>query len=309
MSFVFGSVDDTAQGLASVGYLCDRPLALSTYLACQLGKPLLVEGPAGVGKTELARAMASAQGRELIRLSCYEGIDESRALYEWEYSKQLLYTQLLKDKLSSVVDESASLSDAVQQLTQSDSLFFSEHFLVARPLLRAIRSPKPCGLLIDEIDKADPEFEAFLLELLADFAVTIPELGTLTAITKPQVVLTSNAARELSDALKRRCLHLSLTFPDAERELAIIRSRVPDVDDALAHAVVRAVQRIRLLDLRKLPSISEVIDWTRALGLLGSPFLDERTLKDTLGVLLKHKDDTALVTSKAGEIVLAAQRG
>ena len=303
----FSDIDDVERGLRAAGYLADKRITTAVLLGVKLEKPILVEGPAGVGKTELARAMAEAQGRELIRLQCYEGIDESRALYEWEYAKQLLYTQLLRDHLQEVVGKTKKLADAVDALSRTDSIFFSEHFLLPRPLLQAIRSPKPALLLIDEIDKADPELEALLLEILSDFAVTIPEIGTIRAVTKPQVVLTSNASRELSDALRRRCLHLTIPYPDRARELAIVRARVPGVDEALARAVVGAVQKIRTLDLRKAPSISEVIDWTRALGLLGRGVLDEGTLQDTLCVLLKHKDDAALVTQKRADVINASR--
>ena len=302
----FASLEDVEPRLRAVGYLPDRRIATATFLAGRLERPLLVEGPAGVGKTELARALASAQGRELIRLQCYEGIDESRALYDWEYGKQLLYTQLLKDHLTELVG-AASLDAAVERLAQTDTLFFSERFLVPRPLLQAIRSEKPVLLLIDEIDKADPEMEALLLEVLADFAITVPELGTLRARQRPQVVLTSNSARELSDPLRRRCLHLLLGFPDRERELQIVRARVPDIDEALAQAVIGAVHKLRTLDLRKPPSISEVIDWARALGVLGRGVLDEGTLKATLGVLLKHRDDLELADKRAAELVRASR--
>ncbi len=303
----FQSLEDVEQRLRAVGYLPDKRITTSALLAVKLEKPLLVEGPAGVGKTDLARAMAEAQQMKLVRLQCYEGIDESRALYEWEYAKQLLYTQLLRDHLQELVGKKARLDDAVDALTRTDSIFFSEHFLLERPLLHAIRAEEPCVLLIDEIDKADPELEALLLEVLADFAVTIPEIGTLRAVTRPQVLLTSNSTRELSDALRRRCLHLTLGYPDRERELAIVRARVPGVDEALARAVVGAVQKIRTLDLRRAPSISEVIDWTRALGLLGRGVLDEGTLADTIGVIMKHKDDAALVLSKKGDVVVASR--
>ena len=299
----FRDVDDVRTQLALTGYLADKGTATAALLCARLERPLLVEGAAGVGKTELAHALARAQGRRLIRLQCYEGIDESRALYEWEYAKQLLYTQILRDRLASIVDAHASLDEAVHALARSGSAFFSEPFLLPRPLLQALRSEDPCVLLIDEIDKADPEFEAFLLELLADFAVTIPELGTLRAVHRPQVVLTSNASRELSDPLRRRCLHLSIAFPDAERELAIVRARLPDVDERLARAVVAAVQLIRTLDVRKLPSISETLDWVRALGVLGRTVVDEETLQATIGVLVKHKDDAALVLEKRAAIV------
>lgn len=302
----FASLEDVEPRLRAAGYLPDRRIATAAFLAARLERPLLVEGPAGVGKTELARALAGAQERELIRLQCYEGIDESRALYDWEYGKQLLYTQLLKDHLTELVG-AASLDAAVERLAQTDTLFFSERFLVPRPLLQAIRSEKPVLLLIDEIDKADPEMEALLLEVLADFAITVPEIGTLRARQRPQVVLTSNSARELSDPLRRRCLHLLLGFPDRERELQIVRARVPDIDEALAQAVIGAVHKLRTLDLRKPPSISEVIDWARALGVLGRGVLDEGTLKATLGVLLKHKDDLESADKRAAELVRASR--
>ncbi len=305
MSSPFTSLDDAATRLAAAGYLADKSIATSSFLAVALQKPLLVEGPAGVGKTELGRAMATSQGLRLVRLQCYEGIDEGRALYEWEYAKQLLYTQILRDKLGALLAEHDTLDAAVEKLAASDSLFFSERFLLPRPLLTAITSDVPCLLLVDEVDKADPEFEAFLLEVLSDFAVTIPELGTITAKHVPQVVLTSNASRELSDPLKRRCLHLTIPYPDRDRELAILRARVPGVDDGLARAVVAAVQLLRTMDLRKAPSISEVIDWTRALGLLGRGVVDEATLRDTIGVLLKHKDDVAAVLERRKDVVSA----
>ncbi len=301
----WANLEDLERRLRDVGYLADRRICTAAFLAARLERPLLVEGPAGVGKTELARALAEAQGRELIRLQCYEGIDESRALYDWEYGKQLLYTQLLKDHLVELVG-AASLDAAVDKLATTDTLFFSERFLVARPLLHAIRSPRPVLLLIDEIDKADPEMEALLLEVLADFAVTIPEIGTLRATTQPQVVLTSNNARDLSDPLRRRCLHLMIGFPERERELAIVRARVPGIDEALARAVVGAVHKLRALDLRKPPSISEVIDWARALGVLGRGVIDEGTLRQTLGVLIKHRDDLETAEKRAGDIVRAA---
>src|SRR5689334_7560776 len=228
-------------------------------------KPVLVEGPAGVGKTELGRAMATALGRQLVRLQCYEGLDEAKALYEWEYAKQLLYTQLLKDKIGESLQGAATIQDAADRIASSDAVFFSERFLLPRPILRAITSDQPALLLVDEIDKADPEFEAFLLEVLADNAVTIPELGTFRARHVPRVVLTSNNARELSDALKRRCLHLYIDFPSRERELKIVRARLPGISEALATQVVDAIHKIRSLDLKKSPSISETLDWAQSL--------------------------------------------
>jgi MoxR-like ATPase len=304
----FASVDDTKRRLAAAGYLPDARISTAALLCARLDKPLLVEGPAGVGKTALALGMAEAQGRELIRLQCYEGLDESRALYEWEYGKQLLYTQVLRDKISEVIGAAGSIDDAVAALDANKSAFFSEHFLLPRPLLQAIRADAPVVLLIDEVDKSDPEFEAFLLEVLSDFQVTIPELGTLRARHRPQVVLTSNNTRELSDALKRRCLHLTIPMPDAERELGILRAHVPDLDDKLARAVVGAVHHLRGLDLRKVPSISEVIDWARALKLLGRSAVDPAVLDETLGVLLKHADDVEIGRAARGETALAAQR-
>src|SRR5437870_13296644 len=243
------SIQDVEARLRSAGYLPSSEIATSVFLADRLEKPVLVEGPAGVGKTELARAFAQATGRVLVRLQCYEGLDETKALYEWEYAKQLLYTQLLKDKIAETIAGATNLREAADRIAGSEDLFFSERFLLPRPVLRAITSEQPALLLVDEIDKADPEFEAFLLEVLADSAVTVPELGTVHAVHTPRVVLTSNAARELSDALKRRCLHLYIDFPTAQRQLEIVRERVPDVREELARKVVAAVQAIRKLDL------------------------------------------------------------
>ncbi|HZS16273.1 MAG TPA: MoxR family ATPase [Candidatus Dormibacteraeota bacterium] len=288
---MFDSIGDTIERLDATGYLIDRDAATIAYLAARMEKPLLVEGPAGVGKTELARAMSTALGRELIRLQCYEGLDEAKALYEWEYAKQLLYTQILRDKIGETVGDAASLHEAVERIATQDDVFFSERFLQPRPLLRAILSDNPVVLLIDEIDKADAEFEAFLLEVLSDFAVTVPELGTMQAHTQPIVVLTSNAAREMSDALRRRCLHLHLDFPDEERERAIIRRRVPDASEALARQVASVVARLRKLGLRKQPSIAESIDWARALLLLNAERLDPEVVSSTLSLVLKYEGD------------------
>ena len=288
---VFQSIAETIERLDTTGYLIDRDAATIAYLAARMEKPLLVEGPAGVGKTELARAMSVALGRELVRLQCYEGLDEAKALYEWEYAKQLLYTQILRDKIGETVGDAPTLHDAVDRIATQDDVFFSERFLLPRPLLRAILSDNPVVLLIDEIDKADAEFEAFLLEVLSDFAVTVPELGTMKAHTQPIVVLTSNAAREMSDALRRRCLHLHLDFPDEERERAIIRRRVPDASDALAAQVASVVARLRTLGLRKLPSIAESIDWARALILLNADRLDPDLVSSTLSLVLKYEGD------------------
>ncbi len=288
---VFASIADTITRLDQTGYLIDKDAATIAYLAARMEKPLLVEGPAGVGKTELSRAIATALGRELVRLQCYEGLDEAKALYEWEYAKQLLYTQILRDKIGETVGDAQSLTEAVDRIATQDDVFFSERFLLPRPLLRAILSDTPVVLLIDEIDKADAEFEAFLLEVLSDFAVTVPELGTMKAHTQPIVVLTSNAAREMSDALRRRCLHLHLDFPDEERERLIIQRRVPEASEALARQVATVVARLRTLGLRKLPSIAESIDWARALVLLNAEKLEPELVASTLSLVLKYEGD------------------
>ena len=301
----FETIADVETRLGQVGYLPSREIATTIFLAERLEKPVLVEGPAGVGKTELAVSLAAATGRPLIRLQCYEGLDESKALYEWEYAKQLLYTQLLKDKIGETIAGTRTIGEAVERIGTSESVFFSERFLLPRPILRAILSDTPAVLLVDEIDKADPEFEAFLLEVLADFAVTVPELGTFQAKHRPRVILTSNAARELSDALKRRCLHLFVDFPDAAREVEIVRRRVPGIQKALAAQVVDVVQRIRALDLKKLPSIAETLDWARALTLLNADLLTPQLLTQTLNVLLKYEGDVQRVREQAREIVQA----
>jgi len=275
---VFASVSDVQERLSAAGYLTDHAIATTVFLADRLGKPLLVEGPAGVGKTELAKAVAAATGSELIRLQCYEGLDEARALYEWNYKKQLLRIQ--------------ASSDDEQWDTVHDDVF-AEEFLLSRPLLTAIRRTGPTVLLIDETDKADVEVEGLLLEVLSDFQVTIPELGTISATRRPLVFLTSNATRELSEALKRRCLYLHLDYPDADREKAIVLSRVPEVAERLADQLVRTVRALRALELKKSPSIAESIDWARTLVALGLDTLDEQAVKDTLGVVLKHASDHA----------------
>lgn len=287
----FRSIEDATSRLSAVGYLPSKDIATATFLMDRLEKPVLIEGPAGVGKTELARALATSLNRELVRLQCYEGLDEAKALYEWEYAKQLLYTQLLKDKLGELLTGATSIKDAADRVAQSDAVFFSERFLLPRPLLRALMSEKPCVLLIDEIDKADPEFEAMLLEVLADNAVTVPELGTIKAKHVPRVVLTSNAARELSDALKRRCLHLFIDYPTRERELAIVRARLPGVPEKLAEQVVSAVSKLRTLDLKKAPSIAETLDWVQALVLLNADTLSTELVSQTLKLVLKHEAD------------------
>jgi MoxR-like ATPase len=277
--------------LATQQYIANDEIATVVYLAEQLGKPVLSEGPAGVGKTELSKAWAAATGRRLIRLQCYEGLDETKALYEWEYAKQMLYTQLLRDKLQDVISGVTSLREAADRIAAEEEVFFSERFLLPRPLLQALTSPEPVVLLIDEIDRSDVEFEAFLLEVLSDFQVSVPELGTIQAKHHPTVFLTSNNTRELSEALKRRCLYLFLDYPDVEAELNIVRLKVPDLAPALARQAVELVHQLRNLDLKKSPSISETLDWARALVKLNAKNLDEKTVETTMTVLLKHETD------------------
>ncbi|HEY5033453.1 MAG TPA: MoxR family ATPase [Actinomycetes bacterium] len=282
---VFGSVDDVRVRLEAVGYLVDQAIATTVFLADRLGKPLLVEGPAGVGKTELAKAVAAATGSDLVRLQCYEGLDEARALYEWNYKKQLLRIQAARSDTGDGQPGDGAAWDAIH-----DDIF-SEEFLLSRPLLTAIRRTEPTVLLVDETDKADVEVEGLLLEVLSDFQVTVPELGTIVATRRPFVVLTSNATRELSEALKRRCLYLHLDYPSAEREKAIVLSRVPEVAEQLAEQLVRTVRALRSLELRKAPSVAESIDWARTLIALGLDTLDEDAVRSTLGVVLKHHSD------------------
>jgi MoxR-like ATPase len=288
---MFASVDDVIARFEALQYITSRTIGTVVYLASALKKPILVEGPAGVGKTELAKVLSAALGHDLIRLQCYEGLDEPKALYEWEYAKQLLYTQILKDKISEVIGGAKSLTEAVDRIATEDDVFFSDRFLLPRPLLKAITSAEPSVLLIDEIDKSDSEFEAFLLEILSDFQVSVPEIGTLRARHIPLVVLTSNNAREMSDALKRRCLHLYIDFPEKAHELAIVKLKVAGVSDQLATDVVTLIQRIRKLDLKKHPSISETLDWARALLLLNVDSLDHELVNDTLSVILKYEAD------------------
>jgi MoxR-like ATPase len=279
------SVADVAKGLRAVGYLPGESTALVAFLAAKLGKPVLVEGPAGVGKTELAKSLASYLGRELVRLQCYEGLDEAKALYEWNYRKQLLRIQ---------AEASGTGWDAVQED------IFGEEFLLARPLMSAIASEEPVVLLIDEIDKTDQEFEAMLLEVLSDFQISIPELGRVESRTHPVVLLTSNNSRELTEALKRRCLYLWLDYPDLEHELEIVRLHAPDLPQAVARKLVEVIGMVRELDLKKPPSIAESIDWARALLLLGVDEIDEQTFTDTMSVIVKHRTDMDVVAERVG---------
>ena len=288
---MFKSTTDVIDCLGEQDYIATNEIGTVLFLAERLNKPVLAEGPAGVGKTELAKAWSAASGRELIRLQCYEGLDETKALYEWEYAKQMLYTQLLRDKLQTLLSDSQSLAQAADRLAAEEDVFFSQRFLLARPLLKAITSEKPVTLLIDEIDRTDAEFEAFLLEVLSDFQVSVPEIGTIKAKTQPLVLLTSNNTRELSEALKRRCVYLFIDYPTLEAELKIVRLKVPNLAPELAKQAVDLVQKLRRLDLKKNPSVSETIDWAKALVLLNAKTLDKETLENTLTILLKHEAD------------------
>ena len=300
---MFSSVDDVIQQLSDQEYICDKQIATVVFLAQQLDKPVLVEGPAGVGKTELAKVVSGALGREMIRLQCYEGLDEAKALYEWEYSKQLLYTQILKDKVSETIADAGNLTEAADRVGAEDSVFFSNRFIVPRPLMQAISADEPVLLLIDEVDKSDPEFEAFLLEILSDFQVTIPEIGTIESKTTPLVFLTSNDAREMSDALKRRCLHLWIDYPSEELEVRILDRKVPNIDKRLAEEVVQLMNKIRDLDLKKTPSISETLDWARALLALNAEELEDQIVGDTLNVILKYEGDVQKAQNELAKLI------
>jgi MoxR-like ATPase len=302
------SIEATEQGLQGAGYIASRPIATAVYLAHHLRKPILVEGPAGVGKTELAKAISAWLSIPLVRMQCYEGLDESKALYEWKYGKQLLYTQILKDRLGGLMGAEDTLDSAIERLHGVADLFFSEHFLEPRPLLRALREPGGCVLLVDEVDKADQEFEAFLLEILSDWQVSIPEIGPVRATVPPIAFLTSNSMRDLGDALKRRCLHLHIGLPDAKLEGRIVASRVPGVAERLRRQLVGFVQGLRGLDLKKLPSVSETLDWARVLVLLHAKELEPQMVRDTLNVLLKFESDIEAAEPKLVELIAAARR-
>jgi MoxR-like ATPase len=289
--------------LENAGYLADERLSLACWLALTLERPLLVEGPAGVGKTDLARAMAEALGRELVRLQCYEGLDEAKALYEWDYGKQLLCTQLLRDAVSAKTSRKTSLAAAVDGLADAETAFFSRRFLIERPLLRALTSERPVVMLVDEVDRADPAFEALLLEVLSEGQVTIPEIGTVRAKSAPLFVLTSNGSRDMTDALRRRCLHAFVDYPTASREQAIVELRVPGIAKELAAQLTTFVQRVRDLELRKAPSIAEAIDWARALMLLGAGALEAEVARSTLGVLVKYEEDRERVDDKVAALL------
>jgi MoxR-like ATPase len=304
----FDSREGVREGLKTVGYIATDRIANTVYLASQLAKPILVEGPAGVGKTELARATASFMHVPLIRLQCYEGLDESKALYEWKYGKQLLYTQLLKDKLDRIVQGEMDLSESIEKLHQYDDIFFSPRFLEPRPLLKALQQKEGAVLLVDEIDKSDDEFEAFLLEILSDFQVSIPEIGTIEATSLPFVFLTSNSTRELSEALQRRCLHLYISFPDEKLEREIVRSRVPDITEKLNRQLVTFIHKVRRLDIKKLPSVSETIDWARTLVLLHAENLDREMVRETLNTFLKRQEDMQVAEGRLDELTEQAVR-
>ena len=300
------SIDAVTDSLAKVGYIATRQISTAVYLAHHLRKPVLIEGPAGVGKTDLAVSAAKALGFALLRLQCYEGLDDSKALYEWKYGKQLLYTQILKEKIGLLVDDADDLQAAFRKLAGFQDLFFSRDFLEPRPLLQAMEQPAGSVLLIDEVDKSEESFEALLLEVLSDYQVTIPEIGTIRSQVPPLVILTSNNTRELGDALKRRCLHLHIGFPDAELERRVLRARVPDITDTLLRQLVSFVQGLRAGNIRKPPSIAESVDWARTLLLLHASALDVALVRDTLNVLLKRETDITEVQDSLGPLTRQA---
>ena len=298
----FQSVDHVKAELEKADYICSDTISTVVYLAQATQKPVLVEGPAGVGKTELSKAVARSLDRQLIRLQCYEGLDETKALYEWEYAKQLLYTQMVKDKIDDVIAGANSLSDAIDRIASQEDAFFSERFIQPRPLLQAIGSAQPVVLLIDEVDKSDPEFEAFLLEVLSDFQISIPELGTRKASNIPFVFLTSNDSRDMSDALKRRCIHLYIDYPERTLELEIVKLKIPRIKDQLARELIDTIRNIRRLDLKKKPCISETLDWAQSLIALQVEELSPEIVTSTLNVICKYKADVDQVIEKMEKV-------
>lgn len=307
---ILASIEAVTDGLAATGYISTREISTAIYLAHHLRKPVLVEGPAGVGKTDLALSLAKALDQPVHRMQCYDGLDEAKALYEWRYGKQLLYSQILKEKIGDVIGDADTLEASLTRLGGFKDVFFSRDFVEPRPILRALEEERGSVLLIDEIDKSDEEFEALLLEVLSEYQVTIPEIGTIEAVTPPIVILTSNNTRELGDALKRRCLHLHIGFPDADRERRIVRARVPDINEKLLAQLVGFIQSLRDENIRKRPSISETVDWARALILLHAEALDEQMVRETLSVILKRQGDIDEVQPRLAKLAReAAEQG